>query len=328
MAPRLDELDRALIHALHVDGRAPFRRIGDVLGVSDQTVARRYARLHRDHGLQVVGLTTPGRTGEVQWLVRIRALPEAATEIAEALARRADTSWICLCAGGTEIVCSVYGDGVQPLLLDALPRTRHLLDVRADRVLHVFYGGAGEPYSKHGPLSAAQLEQLARHLPEVDPTLPVRLDDVDRAMLALLRADGRTSTERLAAAAGTSTVTARRRLADLRAAGVLHLDVDVEMAVLDLPVQTFLWLTVGPSDVLAAGAGLAAHPEVAFAAATTGDTNLFAAVPTPDVEAAFRYLTTTVPTLAGIAAVTSVPVLRTVKAATTVHGVRHRPAMS
>ncbi|MGI5131706.1 AsnC family transcriptional regulator [Pseudonocardia sp. CA-107938] len=318
MAPRPDELDRALIHALHVDGRAPFRRIGEVLGVSDQTAARRYARLRRDHGLRVVGLTTPHRTGEVQWMVRIRALPEAAADIAAALARRADTSWICLCAGGTEIVCTVYGDGVQPLLLDALPRTRHLLDVRADRVLHVFYGGVGEPYSKRGPLSAAQVDQLARHLPAVDPTLPSRIDGVDRALLDLLRLDGRTSTERLAAAAGTSTVTARRRLAELRTAGVLHLDVDVEMEVLDLPVQTLLWLTVGPRHLLAAGAALAGHPEVAFAAATTGSSNLFAAVPMPDVEATFRYLTTTVPSVAGIEAVSSVPVLRTVKAATTV----------
>ncbi|WP_280393334.1 AsnC family protein [Nocardia wallacei] len=32
------------MHALQVDGRAPFSRIADVLGVSDRTVARRSAR--------------------------------------------------------------------------------------------------------------------------------------------------------------------------------------------------------------------------------------------------------------------------------------------
>jgi DNA-binding Lrp family transcriptional regulator len=35
-----DELDRAIVHALHIDGRAPFSRIASVLDVSDQTVAR------------------------------------------------------------------------------------------------------------------------------------------------------------------------------------------------------------------------------------------------------------------------------------------------
>src|SRR3954447_5816865 len=39
-----DELDRRLVHALQIDGRAPFSAIADVLGVSDRTVARRYAR--------------------------------------------------------------------------------------------------------------------------------------------------------------------------------------------------------------------------------------------------------------------------------------------
>jgi DNA-binding Lrp family transcriptional regulator len=40
----LDDIDRGLIHALHLDARAPFSRVGSVLDVSTQTVARRYQR--------------------------------------------------------------------------------------------------------------------------------------------------------------------------------------------------------------------------------------------------------------------------------------------
>ncbi|MFD7134491.1 AsnC family transcriptional regulator [Streptomyces sp. NPDC059894] len=40
----LDDSDRGLIHALRIDGRAPFSAIADVLGVSAQTVSRRYRR--------------------------------------------------------------------------------------------------------------------------------------------------------------------------------------------------------------------------------------------------------------------------------------------
>ncbi|MCX5424482.1 AsnC family protein [Streptomyces sp. NBC_00078] len=36
-----DDLDRALIHAPHIDGPAPFSRIATALDVSPQTVARR-----------------------------------------------------------------------------------------------------------------------------------------------------------------------------------------------------------------------------------------------------------------------------------------------
>jgi DNA-binding Lrp family transcriptional regulator len=57
----LDDIDRGLIHALHVDARAPFSRIGGVLGVSTQTVARRYQRLRAEAGLRVIGLPDPAR---------------------------------------------------------------------------------------------------------------------------------------------------------------------------------------------------------------------------------------------------------------------------
>ena len=43
-----DPLDRQLVHALQLDPRAPFSRVAAVLGVSDQTVARRYSRLRTD----------------------------------------------------------------------------------------------------------------------------------------------------------------------------------------------------------------------------------------------------------------------------------------
>ncbi|MGO4752694.1 Lrp/AsnC family transcriptional regulator, partial [Streptomyces sp. 2MCAF27] len=41
----LDDIDRGLVHALQIDGRAPLRTLGEALGVSENTVARRYRRL-------------------------------------------------------------------------------------------------------------------------------------------------------------------------------------------------------------------------------------------------------------------------------------------
>ncbi|MET9384106.1 AsnC family protein [Streptomyces sp. NPDC002928] len=94
--PKLDDLDRALIHALHVDGRAPFSRIACVLGVSAQTVARRYARLRAQASLRVAGPADPDRAGRTQWLVRITATAGSARNIARALVRRPDTSRVKL----------------------------------------------------------------------------------------------------------------------------------------------------------------------------------------------------------------------------------------
>lgn len=60
-----DHLDRCLIQALQFDGRVPFSRIAEVLGVSDQTVSRRYTRLRTAGLIRVIGLTDPAVLGEV-----------------------------------------------------------------------------------------------------------------------------------------------------------------------------------------------------------------------------------------------------------------------
>ncbi|WP_370672241.1 Lrp/AsnC family transcriptional regulator [Streptomyces sp. PpalLS-921] len=101
----LDALDLRLVHALQLDGRAPLTSIADVLGVSDQTVARRYRRLRGAGAMRVLGLADAGRFGHIEWLVRVRCTPDSASGVAGALARRDDTSWVSLTAGGTEIVC-------------------------------------------------------------------------------------------------------------------------------------------------------------------------------------------------------------------------------
>jgi DNA-binding Lrp family transcriptional regulator len=314
----LDSLDRALVQALQIDGRAPFRRIAETLEVSDQTVARRYARLRSGQALRVTGISDPAVAGEVQWMVRAQCAPDAAAEIADALARRPDTSWITLNSGSTEIMCSLQAPdatAADEMLLGRLPRTPRVHDVRAHQVLHVFYGGPREPHAKQGPLSQEQVDRLAAHVP--GPCPPRALDDLDRQLLRLLRADGRTSVEDLAHECGASGSTVRRRLGELRGSGRVYLGVDLAPAVHDRPVRTILTLAVLPAHLDEAGQALAFHPEVLFVAATTGPTNVVAMIATPDPAAFYRYLTTKVAALRGVTGTESSPVIRTVKAADT-----------
>ena len=314
-------LDLALLHALQVDGRAPFRRIADVLGVSDQTVARRYTRLRGAGALRVVGFSDPTAVDDTQWMVRVRCAPGAGPEIADALARRSDTSWIGLTSGGTEITCSVRstgGSGTDDLLLERLPHTPRVVDVSVQQVLHTFFGGAREPFAKHGVLDVEQVRRLAAHVPRPASTAPApKLDDVDRSLLRALRDDGRMPVEDLARATGTSASTVRRRLQELRAGGVLYLDVDSDPGMLDLPVRTQLWMSVAPQDLETAGRAVAAHLEVPFAAATSGRTNLYAVAAHPDVATFYRYLTTSIAGLPGVTTVETSPTMRTVKLADT-----------
>src|SRR4051794_41672575 len=83
----LDAVDRQIVHAMQVDGRAPFSRVATVLGVSEQTVARRWRRLRADGVVRVLGLTAP-EAAEPSWFVRVRVQPAAAGGGAAALGPR------------------------------------------------------------------------------------------------------------------------------------------------------------------------------------------------------------------------------------------------
>ncbi|MFJ9415033.1 MULTISPECIES: Lrp/AsnC family transcriptional regulator [unclassified Streptomyces] len=312
-----DGLDRQLIHALQLDGRAPFSRIAAVLGVSDQTVARRYTR-HRGTGaLRVLGLADARALGEIEWLVRVQCAPDAALPVAEAMARRTDTAWVSLMSGGTEIgaVCraasSEHGDA---LLLQKLPRTPSVVGVTAHCLLHEFFGGPQGLVSKSGALSDEQIARLSP--PPPDPAAaPVALTDADRRLFDALGRDGRTPLAELAVTTGWSPTTVRRRLAELRADGVLYYDIDYDLRLFGYGVMVALWLSVAPAELDATGKALAAHPEVAFACATTGPNNLFASVLCEDVGALYTYLTTRVAALPGVRTMESAPRIRHIKGA-------------
>ncbi|OIK06318.1 Lrp/AsnC family transcriptional regulator [Streptomyces monashensis] len=312
-----DELDRRLVHALQINGRAPFSAIAEVLGVSDRTVARRYARLRSAGAVRVLCGVDPTALGAILWFLRVRCAPAASLPVAEALARRPDTSWVSLSSGGTEITCVVRTENEadsETLLLAKLPRTPRVEGVTAHSLLHAFYGGPDNLVGKLGSLDAEAIERL-RPPPVPHRPGPLRLDDGDRKLLALLSTDGRAGFEQLAAATGWSPTTVRRRMTELREHGLLYLDIDVDWRMFGVNSRTLLWLSVAPTHLKEAGQALAGHPEIAFAAATTGPTNLYASAVCRNQQELYRYLTTRVATLPGVTHIETAPVIKTVKQA-------------
>ncbi|MFD8080984.1 Lrp/AsnC family transcriptional regulator [Kitasatospora sp. NPDC059722] len=316
----LDELDRALVHALRIDGRAPFSRIAAVLGVSPQTVARRYRRLRAEAGLRVVGLADPHRAGRTQWLLRLTAAPHAAQSVARALVRRGDTAWVHLTSGGTEITAVVEttpGDDGHALLLGDVPRTATVTAVSAHCLLHTYRGGPTVWPGGACTLSEEQQELLRPPVsgpaPEAVPGTPPFLDAADRALLTVLHHDGRTALGELAAATGRTPATVARRLAELRADGSVFLDVELDPRLHGAGLHALLWMTVAPAHLDRVALALTGHRELAFIAATTGRTNLVATVLCTDPADLHRYLTRHLAALPEITALESTPVLRTLK---------------
>ncbi|MEU5761247.1 Lrp/AsnC family transcriptional regulator [Nocardia sp. NPDC047648] len=313
----IDDLDQAIVHALHVDGRAPFSRIGEVLGVSTQTVARRYRRLRMQAGLRVVGSSHFDRDDHTRWLVRLGATPAAARTLAQSLARRSDTSWIKLLSGGTEILLIVrlprQVDAAHSLLLQEIPRTAGVTNVSAHYVLHTYLGG---PTPWHGQVAALTEHQQRQLAPRRGGPVPVRaISGADEGLLAALQADGRAGLSDLAAAAGWSQATVSRRLTELRAREEIFFDVQVDDALFGITTQALLWMSVPPARLDQVGSELARHRELAFVLATTGPTNLVAQAMCSDPGDLHRYLTRRLGDVDAIRALEVTPVLATVKAA-------------
>ncbi|WKU42939.1 Lrp/AsnC family transcriptional regulator [Streptomyces sp. VNUA116] len=314
----LDAVDQGLLRALQLDGRAAFSLIARQLGVSERTVGRRYGAL-RTLGLRVVGQPVPARLGMTRWLLRIQCTPDSAGTIAGALARRADTSWISLASGGTELYCAVTTPGPHErdaLLLDKLPRTPHLVQISAHCLLRLFtditstWYATGIPFRRRGTGAGGAPPPRCD---VIDLTAPLGLDDIDHALVAALAEDGRAGLPELAAAAGCSPSSIQRRLQRLRSQGALGFCVDFAPRHLGYHLMTHLWLRVAPGELSAIGRALASHPEIAFAAATTGPHNLVASGVFRGDHDLYDYLDRRIGSLAGVQAIETAPILREVK---------------
>ncbi|GGX01651.1 Lrp/AsnC family transcriptional regulator [Streptomyces chartreusis] len=309
-----DRLDLQLLYALEVNGRASFARIGEVLGVSDQTVARRYRRLCAEAGLRVVAVRDPERLGQDHWTMRLRCVPDSAQAIAQALAKRDDTSWIGIASGGTEVIFGTRprspGDR-DDLLLGKLPRTPRVLEIRAHQILHRFYGGPSGWLRKFWALTEDQVEAL-RPEPVPEPG-PARIDPDDEPLITALERDGRATYPELQRATGRSESAVKRRLAALLASGAVYIDVEYLSERFGYPFAALLWITTTPAALTSVGEALATHPEIAHAAATAGPCNILATAVVRNSADLYGYLSGPIGRLEGVQHVEASPFLRRVK---------------
>jgi len=312
----IDDLDRQLAQCLGVDGRASFSQLAEILGVSDQTVARRYRRLRSSGALRVVGLKARHKVGSLGWFLRMRCVPGAGPAIAAALAKRRDTAWIQLLSGNTEVLCTLRGDAREDreALLAKLPRSERIVAVSAHSLLHLFTGG---PYGLGflRVLPDDRVEPLRQPVRGSQANRHVELGELDFALFDALGVDGRASHAELATATGWSESSVRRRMDQLRDTGVLYFDLELDMPAFGFRAPTWLWLSVPPSDLAATGEALAKFPEVAYAAATTGPANIVVCAVCRDETEFYEFLTGKVGVLSAVGRVETSPIIRTVKQA-------------
>ncbi|MBW4719710.1 Lrp/AsnC family transcriptional regulator [Saccharothrix obliqua] len=275
MAEELAILDQRVISALQVDGRAAPGRIAEVLGVSARTVTRSLTRL-APH-VRVVRVPSPEHGLRGATLLRVRVLRGRVEVLADSLAQRPEVLFVDVLAGGEEISAVVLG-GVPRLPSNAITSVQPL------SVLHVFSDAADWRTGLLTPDETAALTPPA-------PTDQVTPDDLDRNLLDRLTTDARTGPGPLAAASGVPESTVRRRLDRLTAGGHVRTYTVADPRLFGLTVDANVWMTVPPGRLDALGRRLAEHPMVHGTLATTGPTNLTAAVFCRDLPALYEFVT-------------------------------------
>ena len=307
-----DSVDRDILRQLQADARQPFSSIAAAVGVSDQTVARRYQRMRRLAGVRVTALPNPDQRGRQVWLLRIRVRPSERELVIAHLERRDDTAWINYISGphGPEVALMAYrrrGPGTS--VLDQAAALRGVESFIAQQCVHMYFGGQKSLLDNGA--SAPTVSDAQGRPSSKRPTTPSN----DRRLLAVLELDGRASIAQLSKASGLDEDTVAKRVSALAATGSHFFDVDFDPELLGLTASFAVWATVHPAELTEAALALAGHAEVSFVAATTGDTNLYAMAHSVDTAAMAAYITGPLALIPGLKHLTTAPVLRAIKRA-------------
>ncbi|MEU6663345.1 Lrp/AsnC family transcriptional regulator [Streptomyces sp. NPDC046821] len=283
----LDALDRRIVAALQIDGRASWRRIAGALGEPERKVARRGLRLLESGDVAVRGLVVRGETV----ILRMTCRPGAVRDAAVAAARRADCIFSYALAGPVDCVAELQcpPGRLGPLMLDEVPALPGLVSQSVSPVLRYFR--TVHEWSP-GILDASEVEALGGPGTVDELALPdVEVGPEELAILGALAEDGRRTHEDLAAVAGVSVATARRRVETLTREGLVSIRAAVEPALLGFPVEALLWIKARPDVVEKVGRLLVESPLVRYAAVVMGEHQLLVDVTQPSKAALHEFLT-------------------------------------
>lgn len=280
MTESLDDLDRLIISALHLNPRASWGQVARALQTSEPTVARRAQRLFALDKVAVVGVVDHFAGEETLAVVaRISCKPGKVESVAQALAREAATRFVAIVTGASACLAEIVGPDTEALL-SILDRNIGSIDGVAGVDTQVIMQTLSGTYQwTPEAISEAMVAELIagrRHDKIVQRMQdPVEFTEQEQAIVDALRTDGRTSLVDIASATGASQSTARRRIEALVESGVLHFRLLVEPSLLGYAAEVMFWMQVPPAALSDVAERLTKHAALRYLVATAGPTNLF-----------------------------------------------------
>jgi Lrp/AsnC family transcriptional regulator for asnA, asnC and gidA len=141
----LDDVSRAIIEQLQQDGRRPYARIAEAVGLSEAAVRQRVQRLLDAGIMQIVGVTDPMQVGfSRQAMVGVRTRGDT-RKVADALAGFDEVDYVVVTAGSMDVLVEIVCED-DDRLLDTVSRIRDVDGVESTETF-VYLGLRKQTYA-------------------------------------------------------------------------------------------------------------------------------------------------------------------------------------
>jgi len=303
--PVLNDLDRRILMALQINGRASWKQIAQALDTSESTVTRRGQQLLNNRVVAVTGVLDHLRCGlGISVYMRFRARPGRALALAEALAKQSTPRFVTITTGSFDVAVEVVVKGHREVMtvlgelesIDDVVESESIVVIRKFSAFEEWDPGAfGELAT--GILRGGGAVTDYAHRQWVEP---VRLTEQEFAIAKVLAADGRATYAAIAARTGISESTTARRVESLVRRGCLRFRTVFEAPVIGFELEFLLWLTVEPGRIDEVGEQLAKKSSTRYVSATTGRHNLILQGVLPSYGDLYNYTTHVIGELPGL----------------------------
>lgn len=105
----MDDLDRAILHMLQADGRAPFTQIAKKVGLSETAVRSRYKNLVEQGVVRTVSIVDPYALDfQAPALINIAVAPGQLEAVARQVSALPETAYLVVTLGPFDLLAEVY----------------------------------------------------------------------------------------------------------------------------------------------------------------------------------------------------------------------------
>jgi DNA-binding Lrp family transcriptional regulator len=289
---QIDDLDRAIVARLRVDGRESNRSLARGLGISEATVATRLRHMEAEHMMRVVALTDIEALGyPFLAVVHLRVANRPVIDVGEDVAALAETIATSVTSGPFGVIAAVVardGRHLADVLGKTLPRIHGIQDVRCEMALDVL---------RFESTWAVLREPIRSACPPRDGGA---LDQVDLAIVEAMQESGRSSYRRVASVLRLSEATIRARIARLQSERVVRFQAVCDAIAFAMTASAYVRIQVQDGRVDEVAAGLLACERVTVLMRTLGDFEFVAVVQARSREQLIDTILTEISEIAGV----------------------------